>query len=166
MSAENNKESVTVVFVCLGNICRSPSAQGVLEKLVAEAGLDNAIRVDSCGTAAFNVGKPPDPRAVAACERKGYDISQQIARQIDDNDFASANYLVPMDNINAMNIKGWAPADFAGEINNLMFYAGQGRHSQLPDPYYEDAAKFDRVITAIEKACAGLLKTIRENHQL
>ena len=166
MPPDNQQDSVIVVFVCLGNICRSPSAQGVFEKFVADAALAHRIAVDSCGTAAFNVGKPPDPRAVAACQRKGYDISGQIARQINETDFANAHYIVPMDNINAMNIKGWAPEDFAGEINNLMYYAGRGRHSQLPDPYYDDAEKFDRVVTAIEKACHGLLKTIRNEHQL
>ncbi len=156
--------SVHVVFVCLGNICRSPSAQGVLEKLIVEAGLENSITVDSCGTAAFNVGKNPDPRAVAACQRKGYDISQQIARQINDDDYSKADYVIAMDSINLMSVKAWAPKGYQGTLSLFMRFAGGGEHAQIPDPYYQEADKFDGVISVLEKACAGLLDNIQETH--
>lgn len=158
--------TVNVVFVCLGNICRSPAAQGILEDMVAKAGLSEHIVVDSCGTAAFNVGKSPDTRSVEASARAGYDISQQIARQIDDHDYEVNNFVIAMDRINLTNVRAWAPADFSGEIELFMHYSKKGRNSQIPDPYYDDAGKFDKVVTTLEQAAAGLLAYIREKHSL
>lgn len=158
--------TVNVIFVCLGNICRSPAAQGILESMVQDAGLSDKITVDSCGTAPFNVGKSPDPRSIEASSRAGYDISQQIARQIDDSDYEKNDYVIAMDRINLTNVETWAPANFQGEINLLMHYYQRGGSSQIPDPYYDDAGKFDKVIEVIEKATAKLLAYIREKHQL
>lgn len=157
---------IRVLFVCLGNICRSPSAQGVLEKRIRDAGLAHAISVDSCGTAAFNVGKPPDPRAVAAAARSGYDISGQIARQIHDDDYASADYIIAMDRINLTNVQAWAPKDYQGELRLFLEYCPGGGNRQIPDPYYEDADRFDGVINMLEKAADGLLAYIQQKHQL
>ncbi len=158
--------TIHIVFVCLGNICRSPSAQGILEKLVRDANLDGQITVDSCGTAAFNVGKSPDPRAIAACEKKGYDIASQIARQITPEDYDKADYVITMDNINMMNVKAWAPDDYAGELSLFMRYGGASTHAQVPDPYYDDADKFDSTVKVLERAAQGLLQHIKEKHQL
>jgi protein-tyrosine phosphatase len=157
---------IHIIFVCLGNICRSPSAQGILEKLVHDAGLKNKITVDSCGTAAFNVGKSPDPRAMAACERQGYDISEQIARQITPDDYLKADYVIAMDNINMMSVKAWAPDNYAGELSLFMRYGGATEHAQVPDPYYLDADKFDGTVKVLEKAAKGLLEYVKEKHQL
>lgn len=158
--------TIHIVFVCLGNICRSPSAQGILEKLADDAGLSDKISVDSCGTAAFNVGKNPDPRAIAACERKGYSIEKQIARQIHADDYLKADYVITMDNINMMSVKAWAPDDYAGELSLFMRYGGASKHAQVPDPYYDEADKFDGTIKVLEKAAKGLLNYIREKHNL
>ena len=158
--------TIHIVFVCLGNICRSPSAQGILEKLIADAGLENKITVDSCGTAAFNVGKNPDPRAIAACERSGYSIEKQIARQIHADDYANANYIISMDNINMMSVKAWAPDDYSGTLSLFMRYGGSSEHAQVPDPYYHEADKFDGTVKVLEKAAIGLLKFVREKHAL
>ncbi|WP_320836626.1 low molecular weight protein-tyrosine-phosphatase [Zhongshania sp.] len=155
---------IHVVFVCLGNICRSPAAQGVFEKYVLDAGLADKVSVDSCGTAAFNLGKSPDPRSIAAAGRAGYDITQQIARQIDDHDYQHASYVVAMDRMNLTNVLAWAPADYDGEIKLLMDYCGHNGNSQIPDPYYDDEHSFDRVIQQIEIAAKGLLETIRQAH--
>jgi protein-tyrosine phosphatase len=156
--------SIHVVFVCLGNICRSPAAQGVFEKYISEAGLADKISVDSCGTAAFNIGKSPDPRSTAAAKRAGYDISQQIARQIDDGDYHRANYVVAMDRMNLTNVLAWAPADYDGEIKLLMDYCNHSGNSQIPDPYYDDEHSFDKVIQQIEVAAKGLINTIKTQH--
>lgn len=156
---------IHVVFVCLGNICRSPAAQGIFERRLLDAGLVNQVSVDSCGTAAFNIGKSPDPRSIAASTRAGYDISAQIARQIDDEDYARAQYLIAMDRANLGNIQAWAPADFQGEIKLFMDYLSHGGHSQIPDPYYDDSA-FDNTIAQLEVAADGLLSYIRKRHQL
>lgn len=154
---------IHAVFVCLGNICRSPAAQGVFEKYVLEAGLADKVSVDSCGTAAFNLGKSPDPRSIAAAGRAGYDITQQIARQIDDHDYQHASYVVAMDRMNLTNVLACAPADYDGEIKLLMDYCGHNGNSQIPDPY-DDEHSFDRVIQQIEVAAKGLLDTIRQVH--
>jgi|TARA_R110002167_G_scaffold84099_4_gene228567 protein-tyrosine phosphatase len=155
---------IHVVFVCLGNICRSPAAQGVFEKYINDAGLADEITVDSCGTAAFNIGKSPDPRSITAAGRAGYDITQQIARQINDEDYHRASYVIAMDRMNLTNVLAWAPADFEGEIKLLMDYCGHSGNSQIPDPYYDDEHSFDRVIQQIEIAAKGLLDTIKDRH--
>ena len=149
--------TVNVLFVCLGNICRSPAAQGILEKLLADSGLTEQVNVDSCGTAAFNVGKHPDPRSVSAAADAGYDISQQIARQIDDNDYHNNDIIIAMDRPNLTNIQAWAVKDFKGEINLLMHYVQHGGNSQIPDPYYADTKQFSTMIASLEKACQALL---------
>ncbi|WP_101759456.1 low molecular weight protein-tyrosine-phosphatase [Oceanicoccus sp. KOV_DT_Chl] len=158
--------TINVLFVCLGNICRSPAAQGIFERLVSEKNLATSISVDSCGTAPFNVGKHPDPRSVAASARAGYDISQQIARQIDDQDYSTYNYIIAMDRANLTNVQAWAPSDYQGEINLLMHYSQRGGNRQIPDPYYDDEEQFDKVIVAIEKACRHLLSYIINKHEL
>ena len=156
--------TIGVLFVCLGNICRSPSAQGIFQKMADDAGLTQCLQIESCGTAPFNIGKPADPRAVAACQRAGYDIAHLIARQIHDDDFERFHYIVPMDHKNLSTIRGWTPPGFKGELNLFMHYCDHGGMTQIPDPYYEDASKFDAVIKTLEKASAGLLAHIRKTH--
>lgn len=158
--------SINVLFVCLGNICRSPAAQGVFSSLVEQAQLNDKILVDSCGTAAFNIGKSPDPRSISAASRAGYDISQQIARQISDDDYAHNHYLIAMDRMNLTNVKAWAPDGFQGEIELLMTYSQSNGNTQIPDPFYAEEQQFDRVIQILEKSTAGLLEHIRKQHQL
>jgi len=156
--------TIGVLFVCLGNICRSPSAQGVFQKMTDDAGLSGELLIDSCGTAPFNIGKPADPRAVAACLRAGYDISQLSARQIDDVDFERFHYIVPMDHKNLSTIRGWTPPSFKGELSLFMHYCDHAGMTQIPDPYYDDASAFNDVIKMLEKASTGLLAHIRKTH--
>jgi len=157
---------IHVVFVCLGNICRSPAAQGIFEHLIDGAGLSDQITVDSCGTAAFNIGKSPDPRSIAASRRRGIQIDHQIARQIDDNDYERASYVVAMDRMNLTNVTAWAPSNYQGEIKLLMDYCGHAGNAQIPDPYYGDDAAFDQVVTQIEQSATGLLNYICKKHNL
>jgi protein-tyrosine phosphatase len=157
---------IHVVFVCLGNICRSPAAQGVFEHLLERTGLGEQITVDSCGTAAFNIGKSPDPRSIAASLRRGIQIDHQIARQIDDTDYDLASYVIAMDRMNLTNVTAWAPKDYKGEIKLLMEYSGHAGNAQIPDPYYGDDAAFDQVIAQIEVSAVGLLNYICEKHNL
>lgn len=158
--------SINVLFVCLGNICRSPAAQGVFSKFVEQAQLSDKIKVDSCGTAAFNIGKSPDPRSTAAAARAGYDISEQIARQINDDDYDTNHYLIVMDRINFTHVKSWAPKDFRGEIELFMAYSQKSGNTQVPDPFYDDERQFDKVIQTLEIAASGLLEHLRKQHQL
>lgn len=155
---------IGVLFVCLGNICRSPSAQAVLEDRLARRRLAGRFRVDSCGTAAFNAGKSPDPRAIAAAERRGYRIAHQRARQIDDADFGRFRYIVAMDRSNLHTLQGWATADFDGEIRLLMHFAAGGRDGEVADPYYGAAQAFEAALDAIEDGVEGLLEYLCARH--
>ena len=161
--------SIRVLFVCLGNICRSPSAQGICEQKLQQRGWQNLVQTDSCGTAAFNLGKPPDPRAVAAAARRGYDISAQRARQIDDEDYANCQYLIVMDRVNLASVQAWAPTGYSGEIELLLNYTHNTEitgNSQIADPYYQHDSEFDQVIASLETGVEGLLNHIGHTHQL
>lgn len=158
--------SVGVLFVCLGNICRSPTAQGVMQRLVEKRGLCADIRVDSAGTAAFNVGKSPDARAIAACEQAGLDISCQIARQIDDEDYRRYHYIIAMDRQNLVNCQTWAPKDFGGEIRLMLDYVPGRGSAQVADPYYADSDAFAGVVSELDHACEHLLEYIIRANKL
>ncbi len=150
-----------VLFVCLGNICRSPAAQGLMEAALKRQGLSELVEVDSCGTAAFNVGKPPDPRSVAAAARRNIDISQQIARQIHDEDYERFDFIVGMDRSNMSSIEAWAPRHFTGKIGLLMDFCEHPDQRQIPDPYYAEASAFDGVLDHIEIGINGLLNQVQ-----
>ena len=160
------KNTVRVVFVCLGNICRSPIAQGIFAARVAARDLDEVIDIDSCGTAAFNVGKPPDSRALTAAAHAGYDIHGQVARQIHDDDYLQADYLIAMDRSNLATIEGWAPKHCRAEMRLLLSFGYHGGETQVPDPYYQDAAQFKVVVATLERAADALLNYICERHVL
>lgn len=155
--------SIRIVFVCLGNICRSPTAEGIMRKLIEEADLSNSIFIDSCGTASFHIGKAPDPRAIAACARQGIDISKLHARQLSQEDL-KADYIVAMDRSNLSNIQAALP-NFKGDLSLLLAYSLEASCLDVPDPYYDDAA-FDNVWAMIEQACQSLLALIVKRHTL
>jgi protein-tyrosine phosphatase len=161
------EKKIGVLFVCLGNICRSPSSQGIFQHFVDEAGFTKYFDIDSCGTAPFNVGKSPDPRTLEATKKFGYDISQQIARQVQDDDFTRFDYILIMDRKNEMTISGWTPENYTGVIKLLMeYHPNHSGNKQIPDPYNEGIEAFYPIIETIEKACKGLLEHIKVEHQL
>lgn len=153
--------SAKVLFVCLGNICRSPTAQGVFEYRVRDAGLADRIIIDSAATGAFHVGNPPDPRTVAAAARRGYDLSAQRARQVRPEDFHHFDFILPMDRMNLGNLKALQPKDFQGHLGLFMDFSRQRQYGQVPDPYSGDADGFELVLDLIEDAAEGLLAHIR-----
>ncbi len=160
-------DQIGVLFVCLGNICRSPSSQGIFQHWVDQRGLSDKFIVDSCGTAPFNVGKSPDPRTLEATANRGYDISNQIARQIHDDDFLIHDYIMIMDRKNKMSIDAWTPKDYKGSVELLMkFHPNNNGQSQIPDPYHEGIEAFYPIIDNIEAATEGLLNHILESHKL
>ena len=153
----NDSTSVSVLFVCMGNICRSPTAEGVFRHLVAEAGLDAMIQVDSAGTHAYHVGEPPDRRAKAAAERRGFSLDQIRARRLDGADFERFDYLLAMDRDNLSLLP-----KYHGKIRLFLDFAG-GQESEVPDPYYGGAAGFERVLDLVEEASRGLLETLQRD---
>lgn len=160
-------DRIGVLFVCLGNICRSPSAEGVFRAIVESAGLEEKFRIDSCGTAPFNVGKSPDPRAIHATTELGYDINHLIARQIDDDDYEHFDFIIPMDRKNKMSVDAWKPKSFDGETKLFMHYHPDHLgNTQIPDPYHDGPEAFVPIVKIIEQASQGLLDYIKEKHQL
>jgi len=153
-----------VLFVCLGNICRSPTAQGVFQTLLQRHGLEGYIEVDSCGTGDWHVGSPPDQRAVAAASRRGYDLTSLRARQVDPGDFRRFDYILAMDRSNLAALQAMCPATFSGRLGLFLSYAQDAADEEVPDPYYGSGEGFGQVLDLIEAASAGLLQEICDAH--
>lgn len=153
-------ESMKILFVCMGNICRSPTAEGVMRRLVAEAGMEDRILLDSAGTHGYHIGKPPDPRAQEAAKKRGYDLSSLRARQIEPVDFESFDLLLGMDFNNLDRLQTMCPPPYQPKLGMLMGYARQHKAPVVPDPYYRSAVDFERVLDYVEDACHGLLRAL------
>ncbi|MHB1950937.1 MAG: low molecular weight protein-tyrosine-phosphatase [Acidiferrobacteraceae bacterium] len=165
-SGKDGHPVVRVLFVCLGNICRSPMAEGVFRHLVQQAGLEDRIRTDSAGTHAYHVGEPPDKRACAAVRGRGIDISDLRGRRATPADLATFDYVLAMDRENLANLQAIATPDVAGKIRLFMEYASDRKMDEVPDPYFGGAAGFEQVLHMIENAAAGLLADIRSRYRL
>ncbi len=153
------KEKTSVLFVCMGNICRSPTAEGVFRHFVNEAGLADQIQVDSAGTHAYHVGEPPDHRAAAAAERRGISLRDIFARRVADTDFERFDYIIAMDEHNLNRLADQAPVEHRSKVQLFMSFAS-GHEAEVPDPYYGGAAGFERVLDLVEEASRGLLETL------
>jgi protein-tyrosine phosphatase len=145
-----------VLFVCAGNICRSPTAEGVMRGLLAEAELDGEIEVESAGTGGWHVGDPPDPRSVAAAAERGVELSG-AARQVDQADFESFDLLIAMDRSNRDALRRLAPDEEARERIRLLREYGDGQAHDVPDPYYGGSEGFAEVVEIVERNCRALL---------
>jgi len=154
-----------VLFVCLGNICRSPTAQGVFQTLLEARGLSGDVAVDSCGTGGWHVGSAPDRRARAAAARRGYDLSRFRARQVQPADFEAFDYILAMDRENLTDLDAMCPADYRGHLGLFLAFAGEGAPADVPDPYYGGDAGFDEVLDLIEAASEGLLRALSRDTQ-
>jgi len=149
-----------ILFVCMGNICRSPTAEGVFRRLVAERVPGVEIEVDSAGTHDYHVGDPPDPRSIAAAARRGVDLRQLRARLIRDDDFERFDLIIAMDRLNREALLERSPAPFRERIRLFMEFAGDREVEDVPDPYYGGAPGFERVLDLAEEAAAGLLDEV------
>jgi len=156
----NEKLTTSVLFVCMGNICRSPTAHGVFQKLVEDAGLSDVIQVDSAGTHAYHTGEPPDRRAQAAAERRGYALQHIRARRVEDDDFQQFEYIIAMDVDNLSMLQEQTTSESYSEVRLFLDFS-EGRESEVPDPYYGGSAGFERVLDLVEAASRGLLEHIR-----
>lgn len=152
---------IKVLFVCLGNICRSPTAHGVLEHKLAMAGLADVVEVDSAGTAAWHVGKQPDVRSQQAAKKRDYDLSHIRARQAIADDFLEFDYVLAMDNQNLENLMAIIPP-INVKTQPVLFLASFLQFpSEVPDPYYGGEGGFEAVLDMIENACDQLILDIR-----
>jgi protein-tyrosine phosphatase len=150
-----------VLFVCMGNICRSPLAEGVFRHLVRQAGLEDVVRVESAGTHAFHAGEAPDKRAQALAVKRGYDISDLCARRVRDQDFEDFDLILAMDWDNLSLLQQMAPKKAHHKLQLLMRFATEHESATIPDPYYGNQQGFDQALDFIEDACAGLLDVAR-----
>jgi protein-tyrosine phosphatase len=158
--------SIGVLFVCLGNICRSPTAHGVFEHLVASRGLDGVIAVDSCGTGDWHIGHRPDRRAAAEASRRGYVLDHLIARQVTPADFRRFDYILAMDRMNLADLEAMRPDEFSGHLGLFLDFAPNAGVAEVPDPYYGADDGFSRVLDLVETASEGLLEEICGAHSL
>lgn len=154
-------KDIAVLFVCMGNICRSPTAEGVFRDRVAKAGLSERIRIDSAGTHPYHVGNPPDPRAAAAALRRGVDLSAIRARQLDMGDFYVFQRILVMDADNHAQVLEQRPPDGTASVGYFLDFAPYLNIREVPDPYYGGPRGFDRVLDLIEEAAEGLLHDVR-----
>lgn len=150
-----------ILFVCLGNICRSPAAEGILRHMVARSGLEDRIEADSAGTYAGHAGELPDPRMRRAAARRGYDLTHR-ARRIRREDFHAFDRIVVMDDANYENVHRLAPSrDCAGKIFRMTDFCRRSARTCVPDPYYEGDEGFELVLDLLEEGCEGLLDELR-----
>lgn len=155
---------VRVLFVCMGNICRSPTAHGLFRALVEAEGMGEEIEIDSAGTHAYHVGEPPDNRAQSTAARRGIRLGDLRARQVTEQDFESYDYLLAMDQDNYLSLSSLCPDGLQDKLCLLMDFAPEMRIREVPDPYYGGPKGFERVFDLLNAAARGLLEDLRHRH--
>jgi protein-tyrosine phosphatase len=150
-----------VLFVCMGNICRSPTAEGVFRRTVAAESLDIALDIDSAGTHAYHIGDPPDPRARRAAETRGVDLSRKRARRVAVEDFARFDLVLAMDELNRAALMELCPPEYRERVRLFLEFAPQVGRLDVPDPYYGGSNGFEYVLDLAEEASLGLLEHVR-----
>lgn len=156
---------VKVLFVCMGNICRSPSAEGVFQHLLDAKNLNESVQLDSAGTDAYHVGEAPDYRSQQAALKRGIDLSSQRARQVEYADFDTFTYILAMDSRNYQHLRAICPKDKQHKIRLFLDFAPELTTRDVPDPYYTGGDRgFEHVLDLIEAASQGLLADIRHHH--
>jgi protein-tyrosine phosphatase len=153
-----------ILFVCLGNICRSPTAEGVFRALSERTEPRLVTRVDSAGTAGYHIGDSPDPRTQAAAARRGYDLAMLRARQVQREDFSRFDLVLAMDRANLKALRQLAPRGARARIELMLALSRHPTHDEVPDPYYGETADFDLVVELLETASRDLLRQIRDGH--
>lgn len=160
----NSKKVVKILFVCMGNICRSPTAHGVFEHLVNAAELSQSIEIDSAGTHAYHVGNPPDARAQETANKRGFDLSHLKARQVEENDFEYYDYILAMDKDNYALLEQACPDQFKSKLSLFLDFAEDHPLSEVPDPYYGGTKGFENVFDMVNAASLGLLDDIKKRY--
>ncbi|MDH5181867.1 MAG: low molecular weight phosphotyrosine protein phosphatase [Gammaproteobacteria bacterium] len=157
-------KKVSVLFVCMGNICRSPTAEGVFRHLVQQNGLSAHIQTDSAGTHAYHVGEAPDRRAQTTARKRGVDLSDLRARRANAVDFEKFDFVLAMDRDNYHNLAALCPSGQENKLYMFLEFAPQLGIKEVPDPYYGGDSGFEQVFDMVEQASQGLLDTIRERY--
>lgn len=161
-STEGKKKKIRLLFVCLGNICRSPAAEGIMASIVEKNGLQDVIEVDSAGTSGWHEGELPDERMRMHGDRRGYDFCSR-ARKFRKSDFADFDYILVMDRQNYSNVTTLAAEpEERTKVHMMTDFSQQYTHDHIPDPYYGGASGFELVLDLLEDACEGLLQTIKK----
>jgi protein-tyrosine phosphatase len=162
MSSANihQNRGIKVLFVCMGNICRSPTAEGVFRQLVERAGLADRITIDSAGTGEWHIGSPPDPRACKAAAKRGYDLTALRGRQVSRKDFSDFDYVIAMDDENVRALKRLSPREHVHKVKRFTDFCSTGACS-VPDPYAGGPQGFELVLDLVEDAAQGFLRHIR-----
>lgn len=154
-----------VLFVCMGNICRSPTAEAIFRKLAAENGLSAPLEIDSAGTHGFHVGRPPDPRSIAHAARRGFDLTALRAREVVVSDFERFDHVIAMDEENVRHLRAFCPDRLSKKITLLLDYASDQKYREVPDPYQGKAKDFELALDLIEQGCRGLVEHLREERR-
>ncbi len=158
------QKKVGVIFVCMGNICRSPTAEAVFRDYVEKAGLLESIHIDSAGTHSYHIGESPDARTQHAARRRGYDMSKLRGRQVEAEDFLRFDYVLAMDEANLANLRQLRPSGAQSHLGLFLEFAERHREREVPDPYFGGADGFERVLDMVEDAANGLLQHILQRH--
>jgi protein-tyrosine phosphatase len=156
----------SVLFVCTGNICRSPTAEAIFRKLSADAGMAETVTADSAGTHGYHVGEPPDPRAQAAAAKRGYDLSGLRARRFEEADFHRFDLILAMDQDHYSILSHTARPPAGNKLKLMMSYARRFAEQEVPDPYYGGPQAFERVLDMLEDAAQGLLESLRKGREV
>ena len=160
------RKKISVLFVCMGNICRSPTAEAVFRHYVENAGLSEYILIDSVGTHDYHVGEPPDTRAQRSAQQRGYDMSKLRGRQVGADDFRRFDYILAMDRANLAILQHITPPDSITQPQLFLEYARHHREREVPDPYFGGMDGFEQVLDMVEDAAQGLLEDIRQQYFL
>ena len=165
MKTDSAKPDVRVLLVCLGNICRSPTAHGVLQQFINEKGWQERIAIDSAGTGDWHIGAAPDQRSASAAAARGYDLAALRARQVCAGDFEQFDLILAMDRTNLKDLHALCPAAHRHKLKLFLDY-GSGNHDAVPDPYYSGAQGFELVLDLVEDASARLLAALQDEYSL
>lgn len=151
-----------ILFVCTGNICRSPTAEGVFRTMVRDASIEHLVSIDSAGTHGYHIGEAPDARAQAAARKRNIDISMLRARQVAQEDFRDFDLILAMDWENLAALQQTSPRQFQHKLMLLMRFATDNEEATVPDPYYGGPEGFDKVISYVSDACTGLIDVVKK----